>query len=373
MKTLIIVDIPANIKPINSEVISRHEVYAKSWSEATGNLSRILVISLINSKKEIKRHSFGNLDLVQIPVRLNLKNLRELRALRKELLTHEVSYISADPWVKFIATKIFSKFFRLPGNIQVQLHGDFFDSDWFMLNWRNALKRFILPASLLLAYNIRVVSTETQNRLMRSSLYRNKRIYRIPVPLNLNFNNVEFYSKNRPWSVGILGRLHHERGLDNFLAYLNSYPHDLEGINFIVAGEGPEKDKFKEGLEELVGSQSVEFLGELSQPELEKFWGRIGVLASFASSESYGRSIRESLCHGVPVLAHPSRGARLLHSEMPGCALEIVQPIERRINLQDQIRKLIVQETSREFLEISRNENARILGQLTKSWEALFK
>lgn len=373
MKTLIFIDVPPNITPANLEAIQRHENYASLWSEAVGRNSRILVISLIKSQKNIIKYSFGNLDLIQIPIVVNKKILREVKDLQNELRAQEISYVSGDPWIKFVATKIFILLFRLPGKVQIQIHADVFDRNWYRQTWASTLKRIFLPISLLSAANIRVVSVDTKKRLTESYLYRKKKIFLAPVPLNIDFENLHFNANNRPHTVGILGRLQRERGLDLFLDYFRSNSRYLEGIKLLVAGSGPDRETFQNDLEKFLGKENVDFLGDLDRMEVEQFWGRIGVLASFAPSESYGRTIRESLCHGVPVLAFPSKGVINLLKEFPGCALEVFEKQGDARESKNQIQRLITQVTNREFLEYSKTEINRTAAILINSWGELYK
>jgi glycosyltransferase involved in cell wall biosynthesis len=373
MKTLIFIDLPTSITPANLEVIHRHENYASLWAEVAGRNSRILVISFMKSQKKVIRYSFGNLDLIQIPIVVNKKVLREIKDLQNELRAQEISYVSGDPWLKFLATKIFTLLFRLPGKVQIQIHADVFDRNWYRQTWTSTIKRIFLPISLLSAANIRVVSVDTKKRLTESNLFRKKRIFLAPVPLNIDFSNLHFNASNRPYTVGILGRLQRERGLDLFLDYLRSNSQYLKGIRLLVAGSGPDRETFQNDLEKFLGRENVEFLGDLDRMEVERFWGKIGVLASFAPSESYGRTIRESLCHGVPVLAYPSKGVQNLLKEFPGCALEVS---EKQIGVREsknQIQRLITHVTNKAFLEYSKKEMNRTSAVLINSWEELYQ
>ena len=54
---------------------------------------------------------------------------------------------------------------------------------------------------------------------------------------------------------------------------------------------------------------------------MENAWERIGILVSTAPSESYGRSLREALMHGVPVWSTDTRGLRDLIQEYPSGAI----------------------------------------------------
>ena len=58
----------------------------------------------------------------------------------------------------------------------------------------------------------------------------------------------------------------------------------------------------------ILPSKRFVFYGQVPNKNLKKVWKEIGVLVSTAPSESYGRVLRESLLHGVPVWASTSSG-----------------------------------------------------------------
>jgi glycosyltransferase involved in cell wall biosynthesis len=79
-------------------------------------------------------------------------------------------------------------------------------------------------------------------------------------------------------------------------------------LKIVIVGDGPHEEWLRNELrrEDLLG-RSI-FKGHLNQNELSFLWQELGCVVSFAPSEAFGRSAREALVYGVPVLARVSSG-----------------------------------------------------------------
>jgi glycosyltransferase involved in cell wall biosynthesis len=84
------------------------------------------------------------------------------------------------------------------------------------------------------------------------------------------------------------------------MAVKSRYPE----VNVVIAGDGPNREEFLNALKNI--PIKVEYMGVISGFQKKVFWRKIGVLASFAPTESFGRSIRESLFNYTPVIAKES-------------------------------------------------------------------
>jgi glycosyltransferase involved in cell wall biosynthesis len=116
-------------------------------------------------------------------------------------------------------------------------------------------------------------------------------------------------------------------------------------LKVIVIGDGPERESLRRKLLETIPSSQLEMLGHLNT--LEDAWGKIGILLSTAPTESYGRSTREALMHGIPVWGVKSRGIDELIAEAGN---EVVRELNVHLSPQE------LGETLRDLLAHKRND-----------------
>jgi glycosyltransferase involved in cell wall biosynthesis len=106
-------------------------------------------------------------------------------------------------------------------------------------------------------------------------------------------------SAGRSFTLGFLGRLTEEKGVDILLRSLAKLPADT---NLIIAGSGPKENELKKQVLELNLSDRVSFLGRVT--DKAQFFNQIGALVvpSFLA-ESFGLVAVEAMAFGVPVIA----------------------------------------------------------------------
>jgi glycosyltransferase involved in cell wall biosynthesis len=108
-------------------------------------------------------------------------------------------------------------------------------------------------------------------------------------------------------------------------------------LEIFIIGDGPERDRLKSQLTKLSPSLKVNFKGHLVSSELQRMWDHVDMLFSLAPFESYGRTIREALVSGTPVLAQSSSGVRDLHEALSSKWLQLIsEPITEK-ELIDQV------------------------------------
>jgi glycosyltransferase involved in cell wall biosynthesis len=132
-----------------------------------------------------------------------------------------------------------------------------------------------------------------------------------PVPLNISSDLLHNGApEKRPVSVGFVGRIHEDRGLNFFLDFVKKLQAIRQDFSVIVAGDGSMREFFLSQLNSAIGESRINYLGDLSTEELAKSWEKIGALINSAPAESFGRTLREALANGVPVIALDSNGVR---------------------------------------------------------------
>lgn len=76
-----------------------------------------------------------------------------------------------------------------------------------------------------------------------------------------------------------------------------------EGINLLIAGDGPERKNLESLVRQLGISGRVAFLGSLSQELLAKYYGASDALVLASSREGWANVLLESMACGTPVVA----------------------------------------------------------------------
>ena len=144
-------------------------------------------------------------------------------------------------------------------------------------------------------------------------------------------------------------------------------------MRVVIAGDGPEREGFLKQLQVKIPPRNIEFLGQLNPIQMEAAWEKIGILLSTAPTESYGRSTREALMHGIPVWGVPSRGISELIAEAGSVLV-------RELNMQLSINNL--EETLRELLALQRDDGyyieylqrrKEIVNDIGRAWARLSK
>jgi glycosyltransferase involved in cell wall biosynthesis len=140
-------------------------------------------------------------------------------------------------------------------------------------------------------------------------------------------------------------------------------------IKFVIAGDGPLLKGLINKCMANFESSRYEFLGFIDAKDHEKFWGKVGVFASTAKNESYGRTIRESLVRGIPVLATKNENSREILETMDDPPIFFVENFDWENFQSTKIREICSMETDSQTSYIDRINGD--LGKLIESWKKL--
>jgi glycosyltransferase involved in cell wall biosynthesis len=185
-----------------------------------------------------------------------------------------------------------------------------------------------------------------------------------PVPLNL-VKNPPIYINNRPNSIGFVGRIENDRGLDDLLIILNKLSSLNGEIEIVVAGKGKKTKYLLHELSKIIPGSRIIYLQHLEPENMSIAWSKIGVLISTAKSESYGRVMREAACYGIPVMSVLNNGAMMLSKEIPKDWIEFIDPNESPNSIATKFNKTRKQVTSSIFLQkIQIKENRSLLQKI---------
>jgi glycosyltransferase involved in cell wall biosynthesis len=231
------------------------------------------------------------------------------------------AFISGDPWLSLIITKFFQIIYYKDCKIQAQIHADIADKKWRNASFKNRVKSHLLKFTLRFTDQIRTVNRGAEFYLKSILKNYGGNIVYAPVPISTEFEELSQLTarkaKRSTNSIGFLGRIENDRGLHKFVDVIERLV-KLDLISEVhIAGDGSQRKSFEKALRCYEPAISVFFYGYLQHQALNSFWENINIFISTAESESYGRAIRESLLHGVPIWAVHSNGFRELISTIP--------------------------------------------------------
>jgi glycosyltransferase involved in cell wall biosynthesis len=366
--SVLILDPRGNIASGGKDVIARHETYAKELftqgkslrldlkvfsagvslqSSGKGKNERVITISkpTFNSYMFVKKaHKF---------IKINNLNVKLL--------------VAADPWEGYWSAYFLNKFFDKKIPIQIQIHGDIADPRWRRINPRNRIRYSLAKLSLRKASGIRAVTKHQAENLVKAFGIKREKIVVVPVPITVASKSAALNSE-RPKAIGLIGRIHQDRGIWEFINLVRVLNSSLKDFKVVVVGDGPSKDKFLLKLESVIPKNRIIYLGQLPESELRKAWKRIGVLVSMAPVESYGRVMRESLIAGVPVWATSSAGVRDLMDNCKKGEVKLLDLSKSDASLDKDFSSLLETKVSSDFRKEFIKENNTYAAKLANSW-----
>ena len=275
--------------------------------------------------------------------------------------------IAGDPWESYWSAFFLNKLLNRDIPIQIQVHGDIADPKWPKINLKNRIRYSLARLTLPKASSVRAVTKYQAENLVNTFGIKKERIVVVPVPINVLSELVTLKS-DRPKTIGLIGRIHHDRGIWEFIRLVRILNLSSNDFKVVVIGDGPSKDKFLLKLESVIPKKRITYLGQLSESELSKAWKRIGVLVSMAPVESYGRVIRESLIAGVPVWATESAGVKGLMDNCKKGEVKILDLGKSDASLDKDFNSLLKTKVSSDFSKRFVKENNTYAAKLANSW-----
>ena len=371
--SVLIIDPRGNISLGGKDVINRHLDYAKVLFSKSNGLKLVICTTGYQDTK-IFPSKFMDLFILSRPT-LNpiIFSWRVYRCIRREKI--EVTLmIAGDPWESFWTSFLLSKLMRRNIPIQMQIHGDIADPLWRKMNWRNKVRFYIAKYSSAKAEYIRAVGHNQKINLIKNLKISKSKITVIPVPFSRKvITNKKFKIKKRPKSIALVGRIHEDRGIWNFIDLVNKLNNASKDFDVIVIGSGHAESEFLTRIKDVIPRQRLKVLGQLSEDSLAKMWQKIGVLVSLAPVESYGRVIREAYISGVPVWVSKSSGALDLISTSNSKGIKLVDLNHSDKALLKEFESLLVVNSDYNFRRKLVDENNGLSILLVNSWLKLIK
>jgi glycosyltransferase involved in cell wall biosynthesis len=366
-KSVLILDPRGNITLGGGDVINRHILYAKSLAKFghTKNLKLKIFSTSSSHSSNIKTDTL-DLELVSKPTFNFYKFAKQCSNAVKVQSMDIKLLVAGDPWESYWSAFFLNKFLKSKIPIQIQVHGDIAHPLWKKINLINRFRCILAKSSLNRCEVIRCVSNEQKLNLINAFGLDKRKIIVIPVPIEVG--NKPVVSTKRPRTIGLIGRIHEDRGIWDFVELVKNLDRLDKGFKLLIAGDGPAKDEFIHQLESVIPKNRIKYLGQISQGKLRSSWKYIGVLVSMAPVESYGRVLRESLLAGVPVWATASSGVvDLLDSAEPG-TVKVLDLKKDERKLYKDFESLLKVNVGPKFRDKFIKENNSYSDKLAKSW-----
>ena len=365
---VVILDPRGAIYAGGQDVILRHAIYAQYLSKNVSlNKLSLVIFSAAKDRKnvastnDLRIESISNPTFNPILFAKKAANAVRFNNLDVKLL------VAGDPWESFWSAYLLNKLSSKKVPIQIQLHGDIANPTWKKISLQNRIRFNFAKFSMSKANGFRAVSNSQALKVAKIFKIKKAQICVIPVPIN-NLRLTSSISSKRPKTLGLIGRIHNDRGIYNFIKLIKSLTVVRDDFTVVIAGGGPEESRFLEEIKELLPKSKIRFLGHLPEKELKKVWREVGVLVSTAPAESYGRVMRAALVAGVPVWAMKSSGVEDLISQAGKDAVKILDLTKSSDELSIEFDQLLKSKVSLSFRKQFIKDNSTYAQLLAKSW-----
>jgi glycosyltransferase involved in cell wall biosynthesis len=290
-------------------VISRHLTYADLLKKNSGHKSSLMVLTLrsrdlSSSNSEIFLAFSNSLTWMFGSILFILRNRSRIGL-----------FVAGNPWESFWLALILKSTLCRNSKVQIQIHGDFFGPIWRTLAMRNAMRFKTLPFVISMCDSVRFVGRHQMSEAIRMFPKLKKKSFLSPLQFSLGNYQPQSFSLSSHFSVGIVGRLHPDKGVDSAMKILHCMKIFDYTFSAVFVGDGPMKDQIREELEKL--DVCYKITGHLTGDELDEVWCTLDLILSVAPAESYGLVPREALSRGKRVIGLQNAGIKDLMLDLP--------------------------------------------------------
>jgi glycosyltransferase involved in cell wall biosynthesis len=350
------------------EVISRQNNYGVNLKKFnTQQKYEFIIFSGSKNKSQINLYESVRILNLCNPTFNFFKFAWKARKIALELNFDIKLFVVGDCWESYWSAFTLNFFLKIKSPIQIQLHGDIADPKWRKINYRNRARFLLAKLALTKASSIRAVTKYQAENLVKAFGIKREKIVVVPVPIHV-LNKPVALKTERPKTIGLIGRIHQDRGIWDFINLIRILNSSSKDFKVVVIGDGPSKDKFLLKLSSVISKNRIIYLGQVPESQLRKAWKKIGVLVSMAPVESYGRVIRESLISGVPVWATASAGVNDLMDNCKKGEVKLLDLSKSESYLDKDFRSLLKTKVSSDFSKRFIKENNTYAAKLASSW-----
>ncbi len=223
-----------------------------------------------------------------------------------------------DPFVTGFIGYLLKRKLGVP--LAVQLHGDFFDNQyWLGENFKNPFFGRFGKWLVKRADGIRVVSHGIKQKLVEYGLPDHK-IWVVPAPVFLTKFKESSpdkaddirrrYSLVNGRTVLFVGYLTKAKNVANLLQAARIVSQKYTDVKFLLCGDGEERENLEHLSQELGIADSVIFTGEIPHDGLPGYYHACDIFALPSNHESFGLVLLEAGMAGKPVVATDLTGPR---------------------------------------------------------------
>jgi glycosyltransferase involved in cell wall biosynthesis len=367
--SVLILDPRGVISGGRNDVIERHSDYGKELAKQNRKINYRLKVLSASTKQISTSKNNKTFEILKI-TKPTFNSYKFAKNAHKYIELNKISvklFVVGDPWESFWSAYFLNKFLNKKIPIQIQVHGDIADPMWRRINFRNRIRYSLAKLSLPSASSVRSVTKYQAENLINAFGIKRERIVVVPVPVNVSSKPVALKT-DRPKTIGLIGRIHEDRGIWEFIKIVRILNTSSKDFKVFVIGDGLSKGKFLLELESVIPKNRIIYLGQLPENELRKAWKKIGVLASLAPVESYGRVIRESLIYGVPVWATASAGVKDLMDNCKKGEVKLLDLSKSDASLDKDFKTLLKTKVGSDFSKKFIGENNTYAAKLASSW-----
>jgi glycosyltransferase involved in cell wall biosynthesis len=363
---IVILDVAGRILD-SEETVERHNTYARELDFNSNSSLQLLIISLGKHESKTKHLQQIDFELIRLPMARNnilgfafhaFKNLKNRKV---------VGFVCGDPWESYWLSIWFKKISFKTSRIQLQLHGDFGSGLWSKDSLKLKIRQRLINLKSKSIDSLRFTSKNQQLSIQGKFKINCENQVVIPVPLNIP-NEIFSQTDKVQLEIGLVGRLHLERGLDTFITFAEVVHTKYPGAQFKIIGNGKKIKWFKEELKRRIPESKLNFIPHLSGSEYFRAIGELSILCSFAPSESYGRVAREALALGVPILAVHSAGMDALAESFPHNIIHFMPDLLENETIIDAFEAALDTNVPSNLLEVFKESNQRVISDLIESW-----
>jgi glycosyltransferase involved in cell wall biosynthesis len=352
-----------------NDVIERHGNYGKELAKQSKELVYKLNVFSASTEKINTTKNNNTFEILEIS-KPTFNAYKFARRAYKYIELKNISvklFVVGDPWESYWSAYFLNRFLKKKIPIQIQVHGDIADPRWRRLNLKNRIRYLLAKFSLPKASSVRAVTKFQAENLVNSFGIKREKIVVVPVPINVLSNSVTLKT-DRPKTIGLIGRIHQDRGIWEFITLIRILNSSSKDFKVVVIGDGLSKDKFLLKLQSVIPKNRIIYLGQLTESELSKAWKKIGVLVSMAPVESYGRVIRESLIAGIPVWATTSAGIKDLMDNCKKGEVKLLDLDKSATSINKDFKTLLKTKVNSDFSKRFIKENNTYAAKLANSW-----
>jgi glycosyltransferase involved in cell wall biosynthesis len=353
----------------SKKVLKRIDYYSRALNQASGLDTKVEVYVKSNhfEVNSNKLPVYPSLEIVPISNSTAYLFHFLICLIRRCLLQSKTPslLIAGDPWkdalIVFALKKIL---WWAPIYSQISIHGDLVKQESSLL--KRIIKKAWLRISLKDSDSIRVVSDHLIDELVDEFGISRSKMIVAPIPVSLREREeIQLSSKH---FVGFVGRLHYERGLNEFIEIISKLSQSSMEFDYLIVGDGPDRVSFLEKLYRIVGPEKIDYRGFLNEDELSRVWRDCKILLSTAPSEGYGLALRESLLNGTFVVARKNAGTLAAQNEF-GYGIHVYRDTDEAVTLIESLIKEAFPAYDIEEIRLQvLKSNEKSLNSLIDSW-----